>query len=199
MFPTYFLHMEREEGRKVFLLAGRKRKKSTSCSYIMSTDPTNMSRSGAAFRGLLKSNMLGTHFKILGRGGERGETNKVVKRRKKTRRGEIAAVIYEKNVLGFNGPRFMTCECSSLWDLFIVFVLVIMPQLEKDGKRTELHPVAEDDGLIERYSTGNLAGLMVLRNKQPYWSNENQSYVLNFHGRVTRVRNMFKKQVQQRF
>ena len=65
--------------------------------------------------------------------------------------------------------------------------LVILPQLGEDGKRTELHPVGEDDGLIERYSLDNLAGLLELRNKQPVWSNETESYVLNFLGRVTRV------------
>ena len=65
--------------------------------------------------------------------------------------------------------------------------LVILPQLGEDGKRTELHPVGEDDGLIERFSSDNLAGLLELRNKQPVWSNETESYVLNFHGRVTRV------------
>ena len=99
--------MEREDGRKVFLLAGRKRKKTTTCSYIMSTDPTNMSRSGAAFLGLLRSNMLGTHFKIVGR-GETQLGRKLVKKKIRTRKGEVAAIIYNKNVLGFNGPRYMT-------------------------------------------------------------------------------------------
>ena len=94
------MHMEREDGRKVFLLAGRKRKKTTSGSYIMSTDPTNMSRSGAAFRGLLRSNMLGTHFKIVGRG------EAILQRKLVNRRGEMAGVIYDRNVLGFNGPRY---------------------------------------------------------------------------------------------
>ena len=41
--------------------------------------------------------------------------------------------------------------------------------------------------LISTFS-GKLADLLVLSNKAPVWSYENQSYVLNFHGRVTRVR-----------
>ena len=44
LFPTYFLHMEKEDGRKIFLLAGRKRKKSATSNYLMSTDPTDLSR-----------------------------------------------------------------------------------------------------------------------------------------------------------
>ena len=107
VFPTYFLHMEREDGRKVFLMAGRKRKKTTATSYIMSIDSTNLSRKGAAFRGLLRSNMLGTQFKIVGR-GEPMMVKKMVKKRQRTRKGELAGVVYNKNVLGFNGPRYMT-------------------------------------------------------------------------------------------
>ena len=49
LFPTYFLHMEKEDGRKIFLLAGRKRKKSATSNYLMSTDPTDLSRGEVAF------------------------------------------------------------------------------------------------------------------------------------------------------
>ena len=49
LFPTYFLHMEKEDGRKIFLLAGRKRKKSATSNYLMSTDPTDLSRGEVTF------------------------------------------------------------------------------------------------------------------------------------------------------
>ena len=32
LFPTFFLHMERGDGKKVFLLASRRRVKSSTCS-----------------------------------------------------------------------------------------------------------------------------------------------------------------------
>ena len=99
--------MEREDGRKVFLMAGRKRKKTTGTSYIMTTDPANKSRKGAAFRGLLHSNLLGTHFRMVGR-KEARLGRKTGKRKMKARKGELGAVVYNTNVLGFNGPRFMT-------------------------------------------------------------------------------------------
>ena len=35
---------------------------------------------------------------------------------------------------------------------------------------------------------GNTGEVAVYSNKSPVWSCENQSYVLNFHGRVTRVK-----------
>ena len=69
LFPTYFLHMEREDGKKVFLLAGRKRKKSATSNYLITTDPTDLSRAGESFVGKLRSNMMGTQFTIFD-GGE---------------------------------------------------------------------------------------------------------------------------------
>ena len=69
LFPTYFLHMEREDGKKVFLVAGRKRKKSATSNYLMTTDPTDLSRNGESFVGKLRSNVMGTQFTIFD-GGE---------------------------------------------------------------------------------------------------------------------------------
>ena len=41
---------------------------------------------------------------------------------------------------------------------------------------------------IEKYKSKNLEGLLELQNKTPVWNDETQSYVLNFHGRVTQVK-----------
>jgi len=68
LYPTYFLHMEREDGRRVFLLAGRKRKKSATSNYLITTDPTDLSRTGESFIGKLRSNMVGTQFTVYDRG-----------------------------------------------------------------------------------------------------------------------------------
>ena len=35
MYPTYYLHLEREDHKKVFLLAGRRRKKSSTSNYLI--------------------------------------------------------------------------------------------------------------------------------------------------------------------
>ncbi|XP_023348183.1 tubby protein homolog [Eurytemora carolleeae] len=105
LYPTYFLHMEREDGRKVFLLAGRKRKKSATSNYLISTDPTDLSRGGDSFIGKLRSNMLGTQFSIFD-GGETSNRPRILSQDKH----EIAGVLYDTNVLGFKGPRKMTGE-----------------------------------------------------------------------------------------
>ena len=38
----------------IFLLAGRKRKKSATSNYLISTDPTNLTRGGESFVGKLR-------------------------------------------------------------------------------------------------------------------------------------------------
>ena len=35
IYPTYYLHLEREDHKKVFLLAGRRRKKSSTSNYLI--------------------------------------------------------------------------------------------------------------------------------------------------------------------
>ena len=69
LFPTYFLHMEKEDGRKVFLLAGRKRKKSATSNYLMSTDPTDLSR-GKEERERGERESLKLDFPVAGAGSE---------------------------------------------------------------------------------------------------------------------------------
>uniref|UniRef100_A0A8C2GZB2 Zmp:0000000711 n=1 Tax=Cyprinus carpio TaxID=7962 RepID=A0A8C2GZB2_CYPCA len=54
LYPTYFMHLEREDGKKVFLLAGRKRKKSKTSNYLISVDATDLSREGESFIGKLR-------------------------------------------------------------------------------------------------------------------------------------------------
>jgi hypothetical protein len=47
-------------------LAGRKRKKSATSNYLITTDPTDLSRAGEAFVGKLRSNVVGTQFTLHG-------------------------------------------------------------------------------------------------------------------------------------
>jgi len=64
IYPTYFLHYEQDNGRRIFLLAGRKRKKCSTSTYVLSTDPTDLSRQGKSTLATLRSNLLGTVFSI---------------------------------------------------------------------------------------------------------------------------------------
>lgn len=53
---------------QIFLLAARKRKKSRTSNYLISTDPTDLSRGGDAYVGKLRSNLIGTQFTVYDNG-----------------------------------------------------------------------------------------------------------------------------------
>ncbi|KAK0088903.1 hypothetical protein PV325_000086 [Microctonus aethiopoides] len=170
LYPTYFLHLERDYGKKVFLLAGRKRKKSTTSNYLISTDPTDLSRGAESFVGKLRSNLLGTQFTVYDSGYSLMKDDKHEDR--SNPRQELAAVVYDTNVLGFKGPRKMT---------------VIIPGMTADQKRISICPRDESETLLECWKMKNMDNLIELHNKTPVWNDDTQSYVLNFHGRVTQA------------
>ncbi|XP_065054866.1 tubby-related protein 3-like isoform X2 [Rhopilema esculentum] len=170
LFPTYFLHLEKDDGKKIFLLAGRKRKKSKTSNYLISTDPTDMSRGGDSFTGKLRSNYVGTKFTCFDNG--KNPKKGGIMMDGSNIREELCAILYETNVLGFKGPRKMS---------------VIIPGMGLDHQRVPVRPRNEHESLLERYRTGNMENLIELHNKTPVWNDDTQSYVLNFHGRVTQA------------
>ncbi|PAA50614.1 hypothetical protein BOX15_Mlig032228g1, partial [Macrostomum lignano] len=167
-YPTYYLHLERDDGKRIFVLAARRRKKSSTSNYLISCDPTNLARAGESFVGKLRSNFLGTAFTVF----DNGESPKRVGT--ESSRRELAAVTYETNVMGFRGPRKMT---------------VIVPAMTPDQRRVEVRPRGGSSGdtLLERHKRGDMTNLLELQNKTPVWNDSTQSYVLNFHGRVTQA------------
>ncbi len=54
IYPTYYLRMEIEDGKKIFLLTAKKRKKNATSNYLISIDPTDLNRSGPNFAGKLR-------------------------------------------------------------------------------------------------------------------------------------------------
>ncbi|CAF0823037.1 unnamed protein product [Rotaria sordida] len=116
LFPTYYMHVERPgDGKKFFVLAGRKRRRSATSNYLISTDPTDLSR---------------------------------------------------------DGPRKMT---------------ILIPGMSSDHMRVEVRPRNDSESLIERRKHNSMDNILELHNKTPVWNEETQSYVLNFHGRVTQA------------
>lgn len=75
LFPSYFLHLERQEdGRRFFLLAARRKRRATTCNYLISLDATTSTTisspldspgDGRLTVGHLRSNFLGTQFILL--------------------------------------------------------------------------------------------------------------------------------------
>ncbi|XP_036976818.1 tubby-related protein 3 isoform X2 [Acanthopagrus latus] len=171
LYPTYFMHMEREDGKRVFLLAGRKRKKSKTSNYLISVDATDLSREGESFIGKLRSNLMGTKFTVYDNGTNPCKNPGALLEESNTRQ-ELAAICYETNVLGFKGPRKMT---------------VIIPGMSVNFERVPVRPQNEQESLLSRWQNHSLDNLIELHNKAPVWNDDTQSYVLNFHGRVTQA------------
>lgn len=164
LFPIYYLHLERDYGKKIFLLGGRKRKKSKTSNYIISCDPTDLSRQADGFVGKLRSNVFGTTFTVYDNGSKEDMDRP---------RLDLAVVIYDTNILGFKGPRNMT---------------VILPGMTEDDQRVKISSVdPRQQGLLDCWKTKNMDNIVELHNKTPVWNEETQSYVLNFHGRVTQA------------
>jgi hypothetical protein len=172
LYPVYYLHLDDSSasGPKRFLLAGRKRKKSKTSNYILSIDPTDLSRGGENCVGKLKSNFVGTSFTVYDNGVNPGKGVTMVEG--SSFRQELAAVVYETNVLGFKGPRKMT---------------VVIPPLTSSLEVMPVKPKSEAESLLELWKKGMTGNLISLHNKQPQWSADSQAYVLNFHGRVTQA------------
>ncbi|XP_003367937.1 tubby protein, partial [Trichinella spiralis] len=80
----------------------------------------------------------------------------------------------DPNVLGLKGPRKMTV---------ILPVIRDFPTI----KRVDLKPITERDSMIERWKSDRCDDLIELTNKSPIWNEDAQSYILNFHGRVTQA------------
>ncbi|KAK7131918.1 hypothetical protein R3I93_018474 [Phoxinus phoxinus] len=165
-YPTYYLHLDNE--KKVFLLAGRKRKKSATSNYLISIDATDLSRGGDNFIGKLRSNLMGTKFTVF----DNGLNPDRALRDMSNARQELAAIIYETNVLGFKGPRKMT---------------VIIPGMDDDNERVPIRPRTDNDNILVRYQNRQMDNLIELHNKTPVWNDDTASYVLNFSGRVTQA------------
>lgn len=171
MFPTYCLYLDRGESLgTLFLLAARKRKKSRSSNYLISTSADDLSRDGKNFVSKLRANFLGTSFTVYDNGVNPSSYS--VLPDKSNLRQELVAILYETNVLGFKGPRKMTA---------------VIPAVNYDHQVIAVQPTCNSETLLERWRSNQMTDLLQLHNKHPVWSDETQAFVLNFHGRVTQA------------
>ncbi|XP_048958298.1 tubby-related protein 3 isoform X9 [Canis lupus baileyi] len=159
-----------QKSTTIFLLAGRKRKKSKTSNYLISTDPTDLSREGESYIGKLRSNLMGTKFTVYDHGVSPTKAQGLVE--KAYVRQELAAICYETNVLGFKGPRKMS---------------VIIPGMNMNHERIPFQPRNDHESLLSKWQNKTMENLIELHNKAPVWNDDTQSYVLNFHGRVTQA------------
>uniref|UniRef100_A0A1I8IQH2 Tub domain-containing protein n=1 Tax=Macrostomum lignano TaxID=282301 RepID=A0A1I8IQH2_9PLAT len=169
-YPTYYLHLERDDGKRSFLLAARKRKRSSTSNYLISCDPTDLSRRGEGYVGKLRANFLGTAFTVF----DSGLSPKKLTAAKspEASRRELAGITYETNVLGFRAPRKMT-----------VVLPAMLEAEEGDCVRVDIRPNSEEEGLVERLKRREMSHLMELHNRTPRPS----PMCSTFTGRVTQA------------
>lgn len=103
----------------MFLLAGRKRKKSATSNYLISADPTDLSRGGESFCGKLRSNLLGTQFTVYDGGeGRKKALSSSTTTDKQSSRQELCAVIYVSN----GRTKDVSCLLFSRWTVIIIVI-----------------------------------------------------------------------------
>jgi len=164
----YFMHLEMPNGNKFFLMSAYKRSGSKTSNYLISTEHRDIDRNSDAVIGKLRSNMVGTKFVVYDNGLSPDSPEAL--RDYSRIRQEMALILYETNILGFHGPRKMT---------------LVIPGMDEEKKRVVVKPMSESESLSERVNKGADANLITLENKKPMWNEDTQSFVLNFHGRVT--------------
>merc|ERR1712110_1303915 len=86
----------------------------------------------------------------------------------------MCMVMYDTNILGFHGPRRMTLIVPGMQD-----------NEQGEKCRAECMPLNTDESIASRYDGNRMDDFIVLENKKPIWNQDTQSFVLNFHGRVT--------------
>ncbi|CBY42646.1 unnamed protein product [Oikopleura dioica] len=64
---------------------------------------------------------------------------------------------------------------------------IVIPGMDLDCERLECQPTNEKETLTSKYDSKTKDNITVLQNKSPVWNEDSQSYVLNFHGRVTQA------------
>lgn len=81
-----------------------------------------------------------------------------------TQKRQMATVDYEINVLGLKGPRKMR---------------ILLPGMDINNKPLDI------EGDLARNHGNENKNIIAMHNKSPQWNEDTQSFVLNFHGRVT--------------
>ncbi|KAM9837397.1 uncharacterized protein ACBR49_018099 [Aulostomus maculatus] len=165
-YPVYYLHMEREDGENVFLMAARKRKKCRTSNYVISTDYSNLSRKASGYIGKLRSNLLGTKYTVYDCGENPEKTNW---KGSEAVRQELAAVSYERSDHGFWGPRKMK---------------VVIPGIQENDARVSIRPKNKQETLLMRLANDDTDQLISLQSKSPSWDDQAQVFSLDFNERV---------------
>ncbi|KAJ8479657.1 hypothetical protein OPV22_023384 [Ensete ventricosum] len=176
---TFYLYLSLTQtfvDKGKFLLAAQRFRHGAHVEYIISLDADDLSQGSNAYVGKLRSDFLGTKFKIYDSrpppGGAKTPTSRPSRRFASNQISPqvpagnfmISRVSYKFNLFKTRGPRRMVCtlQCPTMLN-----------------SQEEPHKMQRADTLVSD------AGTVVLKNKAPRWHENLQCWCLNFHGRVT--------------
>ncbi|KAH3745181.1 tubby protein-like [Pelomyxa schiedti] len=159
-YPCYLMFVQ---DTNQFLLSARKRKRSKSSNYLISTDPADLARLSGKYVGKVRSNFMGTEFNVYDSGDN-------PKHHTSSPRSELAAITYGLNPLGVGGPRRLS---------------VLIPKLNEHGQMVENTPLTRHTTLFQKFKDGAIDNMKILQNKLPHWDEAKQQFTLDFQGRVS--------------
>jgi len=61
---------------------------------------------------------------------------------------------------------------------------VLLPMLDERSNRFQFKPETDNNLIINEYTNKNQSNILTFKNKEPYYNDKLQAYVLNFKGRV---------------
>ncbi|KAH7387672.1 hypothetical protein KP509_16G035900 [Ceratopteris richardii] len=206
---TYFLYLGLSSTSLLvehskFLLVARKCRRLSSIDYIISLDADDISIESSAYVGKVRSNFMGTKFKVYDvhapYAGHMIPSSRAFKRLISNRQvcpkaplvvHEVVYVVYQLNVFGSRGPRRMLCTLhsipASMMEVGCENQLSVETSTEDDSAFQCRMPKACKPN-IESLKLGAVNSVslpLILKNKAPRWHEQLQCWCLNFRGRVT--------------
>ena len=174
---------------KAFLLCARKRKKSKSSYYVISMKRDSLTRDSEGYIAKLRGNILGSEYTLF---------RKTADSDKEVSGDELMCVKYRQTLLSKDGgPRAMTAiftdpmhwsHVNANRDLLRHYKETKEAARAKNGYlRPDQH--RDEEGAPKKLSPDQggqaFPPLIILKNLEPQWREDLQSYVLDFKGRVT--------------
>lgn len=161
--PAFYMYFEREDRKKTFLLAARRKGYGPSTQYVISIDPVEVIKTSPNFVGRLKPAVNANNFTLYDHGNDsKNDLDQQLRR-------ELGYMFYD-STLKNRGPRKIT---------------VVMPSLDENGEARIIRPISEKQTIAELYKNKKTKNLLIMENKPPIWNEQSGSYALNFRGRVT--------------
>ncbi|WOH00420.1 hypothetical protein DCAR_0519780 [Daucus carota subsp. sativus] len=168
-----------EDGNDKLLLAAKKIRKPTSTEFVISLVADNFSRSSNTYIGRLRSNFMGTKFKIYD--NQSSDDAAALSKSKSGRRLHSIACNYHTATISYE---LNTIPFSSIQEGGTAPTPMSLPN---SVARTSSFLVSERKAQLARdcSSLKFPSESLVLKNKSPRWHEQLQCWCLNFKGRVT--------------